>query len=390
MGSARNEELKVCIDLPQLNAWRRSLNWQLADLATNADLSQRTLNRVYETGRATFKTHRAILRAIRIAIVDNCLPMEPPTSLALTKNAEDYGELSTASVSVVVDTQVVFIRLRIPELQPETVTPEVIEEMQKKVNDVLARCVSPVRFEKGSLKITYEVSPEEAERLGWSVVQGLFEDQYQGVESEIVDDIGNEGDETDEDVDATVANQLAHDLRRFQILAAEVRKSLHTSGPFADRCNQAFSLANDLFGHAPIWTCFFREVLAVGGLTHALFPTPDEYAEFMCASQYDQIQQMLTALRSRDLPESDPNDPQRMITVRLPKSLHESLCAEAAQMKVSINRLCISRFLQVLDQKMVPEKAPRLQYLSMKEDLVSVSRTTFPKFPKSANSDEVP
>ena len=151
------------------------------------------------------------------------------------------------------------------------------------------------------------------------------------------------------------ASQLAEDLKKFQTLAAEIKRSLAPAPTMAERCNQAFSLSNDLFAHAPTWICFFREVLAVEGLTHQLFPTPEEYAEFMTSTHYDQLQQMLTALRSRDLPESDPNDPQRMITVRLPKSLHESLCAEASKLNISINKLCISRLLQVLDQKMVPE-----------------------------------
>ncbi len=73
------------------------------------------------------------------------------------------------------------------------------------------------------------------------------------------------------------------------------------------------------------------------------------------ATNYYQIQMMLTALRSRDLPENDPNDPQRMITVRLPKSLHEALCDEALRLGISVNRLCISRMLQLLDPKMIPE-----------------------------------
>ncbi len=179
---------------------------------------------------------------------------------------------------------------------------------------------------------------------------------------------------TTEPTDA--AAQLAEDLKKFQALAADVRRSLlPATAPFAERCDQAFSLANDLFGHAPTWICFFREVLAVGGLTHCLFATPEEYAEFMMSTHYDQLQQMLTALRSRDLPENDPNDPQRMITVRLPKSLHESLCAEAGALNISINKLCISRLLQVLDKKMVPEviSKPRGRKPRTRENAPSVS-----------------
>jgi predicted HicB family RNase H-like nuclease len=41
------------------------------------------------------------------------------------------------------------------------------------------------------------------------------------------------------------------------------------------------------------------------------------------------------------------------ITVRLPKSLHESLRAEAHDRKTSMNQLCISKLLQVIDAEMV-------------------------------------
>lgn len=155
------------------------------------------------------------------------------------------------------------------------------------------------------------------------------------------------------------AVQLAEDLKKFQQLAAEILAQLSPAAEFDGRCNQMFSLANDLFLHAPTWVCFFREVLAVEGLARRLFPTDEEYGQFMITSHYDQILQMLTALRSRDLPENDPNDPQRMITVRLPKSLHEALCEEAGRLNISVNKLCISRLLQVLDQKMIPETASK-------------------------------
>lgn len=151
------------------------------------------------------------------------------------------------------------------------------------------------------------------------------------------------------------ALQLADDLKKFQKVAAEILANLQPAQDFEQRCNQMFSLANDLFAHAPTWVCFFREVLAVDGLARRLFETNEEFEQFMMSSHYDQVQQMLTALRSRDLPENDPNDPQRMITVRLPKSLHEALCDEAERLNISVNKLCISRLLQVLDQKMVPE-----------------------------------
>lgn len=151
------------------------------------------------------------------------------------------------------------------------------------------------------------------------------------------------------------ALKLAAELNHFQAVAEGIASNLQPADSFDARCDQAFTLSTDLFGHAPTWVCFFREVMTAGGLLRRIFPTPEEYDQFMTTSHYDQVQQMITGLRSRDLPENDPKDPQRMITVRLPKSLHEALVEEAERLGISVNKLCISRLLQVLDHKMVPE-----------------------------------
>ncbi len=55
----------------------------------------------------------------------------------------------------------------------------------------------------------------------------------------------------------------------------------------------------------------------------------DEFSDFECCDEHNKLLEMLTALRSRDLPENDPHEAQRMITVRIPKSLHDSICNEA-------------------------------------------------------------
>ncbi len=150
-------------------------------------------------------------------------------------------------------------------------------------------------------------------------------------------------------------NRLAVELAQFNKMVASVRNGLQVAPAFEGKCQQAFDVANDLFGCSPNWVCFYREMLGGNGLVHELFSTSEDFGRFLRTEQYHQIQLMLTALRSRDLPENDPNDPQRMITVRLPKSLHEAMCAEAGRLNISVNRLCISRMLQLLDPKMIPE-----------------------------------
>jgi hypothetical protein len=150
-------------------------------------------------------------------------------------------------------------------------------------------------------------------------------------------------------------SKLAMELKQFAKLATDLRANVSPARDFRERCQQAFEIANDLFGHAPTWICFYRELMGGNGMIHLLFDNDDDFGAFLRTDQYHQIQLMLTGLRSRDLPENDPNDPQRMITVRLPKSLHEAMCEEAGRLNISVNRLCISRMLQLLDPKMIPE-----------------------------------
>ncbi len=153
----------------------------------------------------------------------------------------------------------------------------------------------------------------------------------------------------------TENSKLAAELNRFNKVAEKIRAEFAPQATFELRCQQAFDVANDLFVNAPTWVCFYRELMGGRGLITQLFPEHDDFGRFLRTEQYHQIQMMLTALRSRDLPENDPHDPQRMITVRLPKSLHEAMCDEAGRLNISVNRLCISRMLQLLDPKMIPE-----------------------------------
>lgn len=119
-----------------------------------------------------------------------------------------------------------------------------------------------------------------------------------------------------------------------------------------DRSMTAQRIAGDLFQRQPDWITFFREVLGVDGLLRKLFPTPEEMAEFEKTAQYTEIQTMLAKLRERTASQADGREPTRVITVRLPKSLHESLRAEAHDRKTSMNQLCISKLLQVIDAEL--------------------------------------
>ena len=50
----------------------------------------------------------------------------------------------------------------------------------------------------------------------------------------------------------------------------------------------------------------------------------------------------------------DTAEPTRVITVRLPKSMHDALKDEAYEHRTSMNKLCISKLLQFIDGQQVP------------------------------------
>ena len=99
---------------------------------------------------------------------------------------------------------------------------------------------------------------------------------------------------------------------------------------------------------------FYREVLGLNGIVRRMFPGRDALAAFEQTEDYLQIQQMLTKLRERGTTAAEEQEPTRVITVRLPKSLHEALRFEAHEHHTSMNKLCISKLLQFIDNQMIP------------------------------------
>lgn len=102
------------------------------------------------------------------------------------------------------------------------------------------------------------------------------------------------------------------------------------------RANAAHRIAAEKFGKQPDWMVFFREVLGVNGIVRKLFTTQEEMAEFEQSAQYAEIQQMVAKLRVKTDPAEQGKKPTRVITMRLPQSLHESLKAEAHDRRTSM------------------------------------------------------
>ncbi len=120
------------------------------------------------------------------------------------------------------------------------------------------------------------------------------------------------------------------------------------------RESKVYRIATDLYRQDPDWVTFFREVLGVEGVVRRVFTNPHDLVKFEQTQEYGEIQQMVAKLRERAAEPQDAREPTRVITVRLPKSLHESLRTEAHERKTSMNKLCISKLLQMVDEGLIP------------------------------------
>lgn len=113
--------------------------------------------------------------------------------------------------------------------------------------------------------------------------------------------------------------------------------------------------AAERFSESPDWATFYRELLGLHGIVRRCYPTREAMAEFERTEAYEEIQRMLTKLRQRAVPIPDPEEePMRVVTIRVPKSLHDAIRMEAHERCTSMNQLCISKLLQFIDSKMVP------------------------------------
>lgn len=119
---------------------------------------------------------------------------------------------------------------------------------------------------------------------------------------------------------------------------------------------RVYEAAYRLFSNSTDWVTFFRKVLGLNGLIRRTYTNPETLAEFERSDTYAEILQMLTRLREQVASEKTPQEPTRVITVRLPKSLHEALRVEAHERQTSMNKLCISKLVQFIDSGLIPKE----------------------------------
>jgi predicted HicB family RNase H-like nuclease len=116
-----------------------------------------------------------------------------------------------------------------------------------------------------------------------------------------------------------------------------------------DKIEAIQTKARTIFAAEKDWSVFFREVLGNDGIVSKMYPEPLDRAEFEKTPAYSDLKRMLEEIRQRNGQRASTEDATRVITVRLPKALHEALKTEAYQRQTSMNQLCITKLLKELE-----------------------------------------
>lgn len=132
------------------------------------------------------------------------------------------------------------------------------------------------------------------------------------------------------------------------------------------KTRELMRVAEEMYRQNPDWVSFFREMLGINGVMRTLFTDAESQAAFEQTPEYIKLQQMITSLRVREkaLP---PKEATKVITIRLPESLHDALTTEAHERQTSVNKLCISKLLRLVEEELVPNKKKKHKHTSTKE-----------------------
>lgn len=111
------------------------------------------------------------------------------------------------------------------------------------------------------------------------------------------------------------------------------------------KADQALDYAVKQSKTARNWTELHNALFGIGGKISELFPKVKDRAAFAGTSQFGQICELIAELRKRcgDPPAVPLAPANGAISVRLPRSIHAALLAEAQTEGVSLNQLCVSK-----------------------------------------------
>lgn len=142
------------------------------------------------------------------------------------------------------------------------------------------------------------------------------------------------------------ANDPTADEFRESLTEVSIAPQAKPVDPFEVRCRAAKEAAQEAFVKTQWWVVLYRALLGREGVVRQLFPDNDDFQRFIDTEEHAEILEMIAAMRSADQSKGNAAEPERMITIRIPMSLHEVLKEEAEQAELSINKICLGKLLR--------------------------------------------
>jgi antitoxin HicB len=121
-------------------------------------------------------------------------------------------------------------------------------------------------------------------------------------------------------------------------------KTKRPSATVAAKAREALAFERKQAEATDDWIAFHNALFGIGGRLTEMFPTQAERVQFGKTDEHRQIMEMLEELQEADkeLPEPLADASGRFI-LRVPRSLHAALMAEAKAEGVSVNQLCVAK-----------------------------------------------
>lgn len=128
------------------------------------------------------------------------------------------------------------------------------------------------------------------------------------------------------------------------------KKRTTANGKTLSRARQLLAFAEEQAAQATDWVALHNALFGLGGKATALFPTEADRTALSRTPEYKRVLALLDRLPAPAAKEfagllASANG---AISVRLPRSVHAALLAEAQAEGVSLNQLCLSKLVAQL------------------------------------------
>lgn len=173
--------------------------------------------------------------------------------------------------------------------------------------------------------------------------------------------------------------------RKFQSIVADPPPSISLPMeprgddlPFEERHNEILRLSQEAFAMTGSWNVFYATIFAVGGVIDQMFPSKEQRRHFETTDSFAELLEMLTSIRSQDESKTDAYEPSRMITIRMPRTLHDAIKREAEELELSINNYGLTKLLQPAIRRFTPLEVGNRRGRKPGPQVVSLTRVRVP------------